>query len=213
MLIAASEEHNRMVEADREVLSKFEPDTPWNYVLHQAVVSDEARNWWYQEYDQRVIEIKLKTITMKDVIDNDAPVAMSRAEHASFARAEAPTARPAFTPTEPPTKRQKTQQQQQQELRQQQQRQSAAAADNASVTGGKLTTSSKKSKQRTICAGFNLGQCSKANAKHDCPRDAAKIHACDRCGGPGHTSEQCRTKDTSIGANAAKKAKKTGRGY
>ena len=194
MLITASEEHNRLVEANQEILSQFTPNMPWNYVMDIAVTGSEARNWWYREYDQWVIEVKLKAIALRDVIDNDAPVAMSRAEHASYARTDVPAVRPAFVGVEPATKRAKTEKQ----IKQEQRTAAAAAPPPQSGSYDRLKVSSRKSKSRPICAVFNRGGCSKSNAKHDCPSKPTCIHACDRCGGPGHMGSQCRTKDLSV---------------
>ena len=203
MLITANEEHNKLVQADREILSNFTPDMPWNYVMDVAVTGSEARNWWYKQYDQRVIEVKLKTISLQSTIDNDAPVALSRVEHASYARTDVPTARPAFIGVEPPTKRPKTEKQVKQE-----QRQLLAAA--GAGAGAVMNVSSQKSKFRPICPHFNSGRCQKADGKHNCPTNATKIHACDRCGAPGHMSSQCRTKEANLSAGA-KAPKNTGK--
>ena len=63
--------------------STLNPDDPWNHIMQLAVRSSDARRWWVESFKDDAIKVMLKLKNVSSLIDNDAPIAASKADHAS----------------------------------------------------------------------------------------------------------------------------------
>jgi hypothetical protein len=170
--------------------STFNPDAPWNHVFHLAVKSTEARYWWSENYLWQASQVVLKIKTLKQFLENGAPIAASVAEHAITAYVPTQAARAPYPkmpigglPTRPPTPWEKKRKEPQ-----------GGKPSSKGQPGGKPKTKDSTGRH-TICHSFNTGRCTDTSSGACGPNSCAKrpqfIHACNSCGEVGHASTSC----------------------
>jgi hypothetical protein len=63
--------------------STFDPDSPWDHVMLLAVRSSDARRWWTESFKDDATKVILKIKNITTLVEGDAPIASSIAEHIS----------------------------------------------------------------------------------------------------------------------------------
>jgi hypothetical protein len=162
--------------------STLDPDTPWNHIMLLAVRSSDARHWWTEQFKDDATKVILRIKNVSTLIEGDAPIAASLAEHISRpympsqpkGRPEAPWKQPK-APKQPPAEKRVVEQQ------------VATKKRNVDVTG-----------KHKICHDFTKGKCTEVKngqcGPNTCAAKSVFIHACCFCGEVGHNGKSCPTR-------------------
>ena len=164
--------------------STFDPDAPWNHVMHVAVKSSDARHWWSEQFLWQASQVVLKLKPLSQFLENDAPVAASVKDHASTAYVPPQPARapqPKAGRPEAPWEKRKP----------------PPGAAAPPPPAQKKPRTKDVTNKHSICHGFNTGKCTDAAqgrcGPNSCAKRAQFIHACDVCGEVGHVRKDCPT--------------------
>ena len=150
--------------------STLDPDDPWNHVMQIAVRSSDARHWWVESFKDEAVKVMLKLKNVSSLIDNDAPIAASKAEHAITPYVQQHTAKaPKTGRPEPPWKPAKAQVQ--------------PPRNHPRAPQKQTTDFTGKFK---MCHGFTNGKCNEVKSgpcgPNSCALKPVFIHACIYCG-------------------------------
>ena len=180
---AARGVYQRVEDVDDD--SVFNYDYPLDHLIYMTVKNQECLKWFHDHFSWWA-EATRKAVPMSSLLEGDAPVANSVAEHASSAytgQQGAPPAAPEHLygkgGAEPALSNKKRKQMAREAHRsaQAEWRQPQAAAQNQ------------------VCRDFNEGNCKQHKqgpcGKFTCSKRDNCVHNCSTCGKPGHAAVDC----------------------
>ena len=182
-----------------EEASFLDPSSPWDDILWKLVHGQEEKSWWQLHFIRKAMEIRGGIATLASAVAGDAPVAGQGSSNVRGGNrvnrppATKPLEMPKGQATPPPRPTPKP----------------------ANTNPGEPRfATGRKHGYHEICQLYNRGQCNGAIrdglcGPFTCP-NADRIHACNRCGVPGHPVTECKINDPGSSKQSPNAAKRPG---